>query len=442
MRSKGVSIVKHTALVGIAVLCTPLAGCGTLDLFNSLIDNDKQVQALAAVKQPPAQPDVAVPSDVQSAIKAAQDARKNGEFGIATKILSQTMLVAPDNPQVLGEYGKTLAAQGRSDDALAFLERATQLQPGDWTLFSAQGVAYDQKGIYRAAQASYEHALSLKPDEPTVLNNDALSHLQSGDVDGAERLLRSAGPAAQSDPRIAKNLELVQSVRAARAEKEKPAPVAEAVTPAAVPAPAVAQDPTPATPPQNLVPVAQAATPPSQTEAVAAPLPAEPPVEAVALASPPPAPALEQSRPQETASIEVPKADPTVVMQHVPADRSSEIPPPAPRKPAVAAPQPEKKIERPANAAPAAQPVAPAVRVAAASKSYFVQAGAFGSEAGAGKAASGLESIGARVMPGNAADGHAVYRVRIGPFLNRQQASVAVGQAHDLGHADVIIVAE
>src|SRR6266700_1000457 len=89
------------------------------------------------------------------------------------------VLIAPDNAVVLGEYGKNLAAQGRSDDALAFLERAIQLQPGDWTLYSAQGMAYDQKANYRAAQASYARALVLKPGEPTILNNAALSYLQS-----------------------------------------------------------------------------------------------------------------------------------------------------------------------------------------------------------------------------------------------------------------------
>lgn len=36
-----------------------------------------------------------------------------------------------------------------ADDAIAFLDRAIQLQPGDWTLYSAQGVAYDQEGKYQ-----------------------------------------------------------------------------------------------------------------------------------------------------------------------------------------------------------------------------------------------------------------------------------------------------
>jgi len=188
------------------------------------------------------------------------------------------------------------------------------------------------------------------------------------------------------------------------------------------------QNPTPPSQPQDIVPVAQASAP------IAAPLPPEPPVEAVALASPAP----------DSAPVETPKTDPTVVIQPPRPERSAEIPPPAPpAKIESAAPLPQKKVARAPVVAPAPQPVPAAVKTTTvAGKAYFVQAGAFNTEAGAGKAVSGLETLGARVMPGNAADGHAVYRVRIGAFLNRQQASIAVGEAQALGRGDVIIVAE
>jgi len=113
--------------------------------------------------------------DLDRAVGQAQTQRKMGDLQGATRALSQLVLVAPDDPRVLGEYGKTLVAMGRSDDALAFLERAIEIQPLDWSLFSAQGVAYDQEGNYMSAQTSYEHALALKPGEPAVLSNNALS---------------------------------------------------------------------------------------------------------------------------------------------------------------------------------------------------------------------------------------------------------------------------
>ena len=37
-----------------------------------------------------------------------------------------------------------------------------ELQPNDWTLYSALGVAYDQLGDQTSARTAYEHALALQ----------------------------------------------------------------------------------------------------------------------------------------------------------------------------------------------------------------------------------------------------------------------------------------
>src|SRR5258706_4693141 len=158
----------------------------------------------------------AAPTNIDEAVKQAQAQRKSGDFSTAAHTLSQLVLLAPDDARVLGEYGKTLIAMGRTDDALAFLERALELQSKDWSLFSAQGVAYDQKGEYLAAQAAYGRALLLKPGDPTVLSNAALSHVQTGDLDGAEALLLQASPSSAEFPRIASNLALVRSLKNSR----------------------------------------------------------------------------------------------------------------------------------------------------------------------------------------------------------------------------------
>lgn len=79
----------------------------------------------------------AVPTSLESAVRWAQTQRANGDFDGAMRTLAQLILVAPDDPRVLGEYGKTLVDKGETDDALAFLHRAAGLQPEDWSLFSA-----------------------------------------------------------------------------------------------------------------------------------------------------------------------------------------------------------------------------------------------------------------------------------------------------------------
>src|SRR4051812_45914303 len=127
--------------------------------------------------------------DVEATLQEAQKLRTVADYQGAAKLLSQLVLFSPDDPRVLAEYAKTLIGLGRSDDALAFVDRAIELQPGDWSLYSARGVALDQKADYPAAQMAYDRALALKPGDPTVLSNAAMSRVETGDLAGAEKLL-------------------------------------------------------------------------------------------------------------------------------------------------------------------------------------------------------------------------------------------------------------
>ena len=174
-------------------------------------------------------------------MRQAQLLRLAGNYDEAIHILSQLMLVAADDPRVVGEYGKTLVEQGRASEAAQFLSRASELSPNDWTLYSALGVAYDQLGNQPSARAAYEHALALKPAEPSVLNNYALSRMLANDPDAARQLIARAQIAGgATDPKIARNIALVNQLAPApqRPPRQwpmpcnKPAPMAS--SPAAV----------------------------------------------------------------------------------------------------------------------------------------------------------------------------------------------------------------
>lgn len=190
------------------LLGSALTGCSTFD--------GAQRPSPASDKSAEARPNtsprsMAASVDVQ--IQNAQALRGKGDYPGATQILSQLMLVAPDNPRVVGEYGKNLVQQGRSKEALDFLRRAAQLQPSDWTIYSALGVAYDQTGDYGNAKSAYQQALALKPGDAGVLNNFALSRMQANDLASARQLMEraSAGTGA-SDPKIAQNAALLASL--------------------------------------------------------------------------------------------------------------------------------------------------------------------------------------------------------------------------------------
>jgi Flp pilus assembly protein TadD len=153
-------------------------------------------------------------TNLEDSIRQAQMLRLAGNYTDAVKHLSQLMMVASDDPRVVSEYGKSLAAMGRAQDAVSFLTRAEQLQPSDWTNYSALGVAYDQLGNQKDAQAAYEHALALKPGEPIVLNNYALSRMLANDPAMARNLAARAeiANASANDPKIAANIAMIRSM--------------------------------------------------------------------------------------------------------------------------------------------------------------------------------------------------------------------------------------
>ena len=212
----------------------------------------------------------ALPTDGDSGVRQAQQARLAGRYDDAIHTLSQLMLLASDDPRVVGEYGKALVEKGRAREAVQFLTRATELQPRDWTVYSALGVAYDEAGDQISAGRAYEHALALKPGEPAILNNYALSRMLASDPAMARQLIASAASAGgASDPKIAHNIALVNAL--ALQPAPVPAPVAQAAPAAKAPAVDVAsRAPTPIVTPAALPAVPAVSNPQVVMQAVPA----------------------------------------------------------------------------------------------------------------------------------------------------------------------------
>jgi Flp pilus assembly protein TadD len=217
-------IRKNAAPLFIALLmgAAALAGCAS--------DDDLPVAAKTAEAAPANAP--AHPANLDDDIRQAEAQRAAHDLTGATRTLSQLMLVAPDDPRVVGEYGKVLAERGRSREAVDLLTRATQLKSDDWRIYSALGVAEDQLGKPKAARAAYEQALALKPNEPSVLNNYALSSLLAGDPATAERLIQMAvAHGGNSNPKIMRNIALINSVAAQTGATPAAAPPVAAAHP-------------------------------------------------------------------------------------------------------------------------------------------------------------------------------------------------------------------
>ncbi len=244
-------------------------------------------------------------------IEKAKTQRALGDNTGAAHALAQIMLVAPDDVRVVSEYGKVLVSLGRSDDAVAFLKRALQLSPNDWTLYSAIGAAFDQKADFESARTAYQRGLELKPGGAALLNNYAMSRMLAGDLPGAQALIAQA-QAAGNDPKIAHNAALMTNLRGPRAETAHPvvaSTVPAAQTPSAKPA-AVAPKPTAALAPKPVAALAPKPVASFEAAPVAHTLPK--PVATAVL--PPPAqikPEFAKPEPVKTATVPAaPKAAP------------------------------------------------------------------------------------------------------------------------------------
>jgi Flp pilus assembly protein TadD len=287
-------MLRSAPKMTVILLCaSALAGCASaMPDFAKLTGGDTasghSQKEVAAAKV-----DKTMPSDLEGGVRQAQLMRYAGQYDDAIRVLSQLMLVASDDPRVVSEYGKTLAEKGRAQDAVEFLNRATELSSNDWTIYSALGVSYDQLGNQNAARTAYEHALVLRPEEPSVLNNYALSRMLAGDADGAHILIaRAQAAGGASDSKIAANIALLNKV----APQVAPANVAMAQKPIA----------TKSAPPisANNMPIASNTPPPAQ----AMPRPVAPSPAPVAQSAPRPiTPPAAQAAQRPLAAAQTPR---------------------------------------------------------------------------------------------------------------------------------------
>jgi Flp pilus assembly protein TadD len=149
------------------------------------------------------------PGNAQLGVAYANSLEKLGQIDQQLAVLKTTADANASNGQVQALYGKKLAQNGRSAEAVPVLERAIAAG-ADWRAHSALGSAYDQQGRYTEARAHYEKALAQKPNEISVLNNTGMSYIMEGNLKQAESVLQKAMalPNGRRAPQIRQNLAL------------------------------------------------------------------------------------------------------------------------------------------------------------------------------------------------------------------------------------------
>jgi len=161
------------------------------------------------------------PKDAEAALQYGKALRATGQKSQAVAVLEQATIANSDNKALLAGYGRALADNGNFQQAFDVLGRAHTPDNPDWRILSAQGATLDQLGRFEEARQYYSSALKIRPDEPAVLSNLALSYVLSKDLPKAEETLRRANGRAGNDPRVRANLALVVGLRGNMVEAEK-----------------------------------------------------------------------------------------------------------------------------------------------------------------------------------------------------------------------------
>lgn len=206
-----------------------LAGCANANKAKTL-----DTQTTSALPPPPMTPedfDKAVQywgdryesgaQEKEVALNYAAALRRTGRTDQAVAVLQRAAIHFPEDREVLAAYGKALAADGKLQQALDAVQRAQTPDKPDWKLLSAEAAILDQLGQHSQARQLYVRALDLAPNDPTVLSNYAMSYVLTNELSEAERLLKKAIAAPGADSRVRQNLALVVGLQGRFAEAER-----------------------------------------------------------------------------------------------------------------------------------------------------------------------------------------------------------------------------
>lgn len=152
------------------------------------------------------------PNDPDIAFHMARSLRYAGQIQAAVDLLNSVIDKSGRSPQLLTELGKCYLAGDRLGLAIRTLTEAAERAPNDWQVQSALGVAQDYQGNYPEAQAAYNRALLLSPDNPVVLNNLGLSQAQNGHLLEALATLEKAADQPKAGAQVRQNLALIKAL--------------------------------------------------------------------------------------------------------------------------------------------------------------------------------------------------------------------------------------
>lgn len=178
-------------------------------MASDLADQDKRTAAALAALTPVADSDPLAPViDLRRA--ALQD--RLGNTDEALRIAAKLAAAYPARSEPWALQGDLLRGKHRYAEAVVAYDKAVGLLPQplgqtDWPMFYERGVALERSHDWQRAEADFQHALQLSPDEPFVLNYLAYSWTEQGyELTRARQMITKAAEQRPNDGAILDSL--------------------------------------------------------------------------------------------------------------------------------------------------------------------------------------------------------------------------------------------
>jgi tetratricopeptide (TPR) repeat protein len=109
------------------------------------------------------------------------------------------------------ELGDLLRSKHQFTEAIVAYDRVIgrirQSSPSDWIIYYSRGIAYERTGQWTRAEADFNHALELSPDQPAVLNYLGYAWADMGrNLDRARDMIQRAAARRPNDGAITDSL--------------------------------------------------------------------------------------------------------------------------------------------------------------------------------------------------------------------------------------------
>jgi predicted TPR repeat methyltransferase len=129
---------------------------------------------------------------LEEAVALAILLQKNEQLTEAEKVYRQVLETMPEHPVALHYAGVLAHQQGKSDEALALIERSLALVPDQSDWYSNQGIVFQSGGRMDEAVEAYRHAIAIDPAHANAHSNLGVALRSAGKESEAEAAYRAA----------------------------------------------------------------------------------------------------------------------------------------------------------------------------------------------------------------------------------------------------------